>query len=187
MDVCLHVCVCVDMAAVVSKRAFKLQLASANDKFSLKMKKWMRNETQVFPTGRKSALGTFLKNILGYKNSKVKFFWTTKLRPSPLTAFVISLALISQYCPRTRQQWEKFHGKQNISAREKSRREKKSEPSFEPRAAGWEAQTLPLCYIPLKLKFNLKKIIHTLSQGLTPTFTILTNTLMYFYIYWSQA
>ena len=37
--VCVRVCVCVDMAAVVSKRAFKLQLASANDKFSLIMKK----------------------------------------------------------------------------------------------------------------------------------------------------
>ena len=38
---------------------------------------------------------------------------------------------ISQYCPQTKQYWE-----EKISA----------EPEFKHGAAGWEAQTLPLCY-----------------------------------------
>ena len=59
---------------------------------------------------------------------------------------VLDGAIGSQYCSQTKQYREKF-----------SERKISAELGFEPKAAGWEARMLPLCYAGLRHCRNLSR------------------------------
>ena len=76
-----------------------------------------------------SAAACFIKFCLIVWN----LFWSTQLRPSTLTAFAKSLS------------WA-LDGINFSTIRKLNSREKLAELVLEPRAAGWEARTLSMCY-----------------------------------------